>query len=222
MQPHDTVFGTGWWGPEINGIRESAGTYGRYSYDQLPALPFKLCGDFEWLKAQAEARDNIAREKPKENARALARLLADASDQRFSLPKVFLQFFGCADLQRRVRSCTDCFLDLSPVFVLSPVAGGSLVRFLADSQGCMFWYLYLSGNQAEHCVVSSPGFYGAEEEQWQIEPPNPDEIVFCEESFERFLCRFWLENEIWYFDYEKRPIFPAGRKYLDDYAAKSP
>jgi hypothetical protein len=127
-----------------------------------------------------------------------------------------VEFFRSPELQKRIRSCTDCFLDLSPACIPSPLADGFLLRFLADSQGCIFWYLYLLPGTIDHCVVASPDFYGAQAEQWQ-ETPDPDQIIFCEESLERFLCRFWLENEIWYCGYEKRPLFAEGRQYLDSY-----
>jgi hypothetical protein len=176
-----------------------------------------LRGDFAWLRRQPARTDNIAREKAAENVEALSALTQHATDRGLVLPPEFIEFFRSADLQHRVRSCTDCFLDLSPVFVPSPVAEGSLLRFLADSQGCIFWYLYQIPGSSDHCVVASPDFYGTEAEQWQEEPPDPNQIIFCEESFERFLCRFWLENEIWYCDYEKRPLFAEGRQYLDRY-----
>jgi hypothetical protein len=66
-------------------------------------------------------------------------------------------------------------------------------------------------------VVASPGFYGTEEEQWQEEPPDPAEIVFSAGSFEEFLCRFWLENEIWFVAYEETPMLDAGFRYIEQY-----
>jgi hypothetical protein len=93
-----------------------------------------------------------------------------------------------------------------------PIFVGYLVRFLADSQGCIFWYLYMTSDGGDHAVVASPGFYGTELEGWQDEKPNPDEIVFSAGSFEEFLCRFWLENEIRFSAYEKTTLPNAGTK----------
>jgi hypothetical protein len=123
-------------------------------------------------------------------------------------------------LQERIRSNTDCYLDLCSESVGSPLGDGHLVRFLADSQGCLFWYLYLTPDGSDHAVVSSPDFYGTEDEQWQEGPPDPGEIVFCAESFEAFLCRFWLENEIWYADWKKTPMPDVGREYIERYRRK--
>lgn len=108
-------------------------------------------------------------------------------------------------------------MDLCPEAIQSPIGGGYLVRFLADSQGCLFWYLYLTADGSDHAVVASPGFYGTEAEEWQEEPPDPGEIAFSAESFEGFMCRFWLENEIWFAGYEETPISDACHQYIERY-----
>jgi hypothetical protein len=217
MRVDETPFPAGWWGQGLPGVRPDVGTYGLYSHDPLPPLPFELRGDFAWMIRQPARDQNIAGEKQAENDTALARLVAGAAEHGLALPPAFLTFFHSPELQHRVRSCTDCFLDLSPAYVPTPLGDGLLLRFLADSQGCIFWYLYQLPGSAGHCVVASPDFYGPEAEQWQAEAPDPEQIIFCEESFERFLCRFWLENEIWYCDYEHRPQFAEGRRYLETY-----
>jgi len=222
MQSNRTPFATGWYAQGLANVRPRVGTYGRYRHDQLPALPFKFHGDFAWLAGQPVHGYSIASERPAENAAALVEVLRDASKHRLSLPPEFVAFFRTPDLQERVRSCTDCLLDLSPVLIASPVGkGGFLLRFLADSQGCIFWYLYLERGNTDHCVVASPDFYGSEAEQWRTEPPEPKKIIFVEESFERFVCRFWLENEIWFSGYEKTPMLAEGRQYLERYSGSA-
>jgi hypothetical protein len=111
-------------------------------------------------------------------------------------------------------------LDVCPALVRAPIADGYLVRFLADSQGCVFWYLFITPAGADLAVVSSPGFYGAEEEGWPYEAPNPSDLVFCEESFEAFLCRFWLENEICFSQYQKTPMPEPAKNYLEQYRGR--
>jgi hypothetical protein len=101
--------------------------------------------------------------------------------------------------------------------VPSPVGSGYLVRFLADSQGCLFWYLFIDADGTDHAVVCSPGFYGSPEEHWDDEAPDPNEIVFSEESFEAFLCRFWIENEICFSKYQGTPMPLAGKVYIRRY-----
>ena len=35
------------------------------------------------------------------------------------------------------------------------------------------------------------------------------------------MCRFWLENEIWFCSYENRPLFAEGRQYLECYGGRA-
>ncbi|MCI0663193.1 MAG: hypothetical protein L0220_19170 [Acidobacteria bacterium] len=124
-------------------------------------------------------------------------------------------------MRARIRSTTDCYLDLCPEAIQSPIGGGYLIRFLADSQGCLFWYLYLTADGSDHAVVASVGFYGTEAEEWQEEPPDPSEIAFSAESFEAFMCRFWLENEIWFAGFEETPMLDACQHYIEQYRNKT-
>jgi hypothetical protein len=151
-------------------------------------------------------------------------LRAAADRLGLRLPAAFLAFMATPSLHRRIRSSTDCALDLSPAPVRAPVGDGHLVRFLADSQGCLFWYLYLTPDGADHAVVSSQGFYGAwygsGGEQWSDEAPDAAAIAFCAESFEAFMCRFWLENELWFAAREQTPLPDVGRAYVEQYRRK--
>ncbi len=228
MKPSDSPFPCHWWGTDLGdlvpeSVRPEVFTYGRYAFEHLPPLPIDLRGDFGWL-ADARAHDRsvrcVAEEIATANAEAFASLRRSAVGAGVLLPETFAKFMGTPDLQVRVRSNTDCILDVCPELVRSPIGAGWLVRFLADSQGCVFWYLYLTADGSDHAVVSSPGFYGAPDEQWD-EEPDPKELVFAAESFEAFLCRFWLENEIWFADYEKTPMPVEGREYLARYGRGS-
>ena len=98
-----------------------------------------------------------------------------------------------------------------------------MIRFLADSQGCIFWYLYIPSGSVDHAVVSSPGFFGPEAGPEDNEGvADALEFVFAEESFEAFLCRFWIENELWFSEYEGVPMSETGRRYLEAYSASPP
>ena len=217
LKQEGTPFRPGWWGTELPGGRPRVGTYGLYPHQNLPPLPFDFQGDFAWLASQPTHKNHIAGEKSAENKSALAKLLSAQADGVHRPPNALVKFFSVPELQRRIRSCTDCYLDLSSAFVPCPNVDGFLLRFLADSQGCVFWYVFRPAAADDHCVVASPDFYGTEDEQWDSQSPDPAQIIFCEQSFERFLCRFWLENEIWYADHEKRPMMPLGQKYLEFY-----
>jgi hypothetical protein len=223
MEWDRSPFPCQWWGTSIDDVAERprVGTYGRYKFAALPPLPFEMRGGFEWLADAAPHNSHIGREKPAENQSSLKALRESATRLGVTLPESFLTFMGTPALQAKIRSTTDCFLDLCPALVRSPIGDGWLARFLADSQGCIFWYLFMIADGTDHAVVSSPGFYGTAGETWQEEEPDPNEIVFSEESFESFLCRFWLENEICFSKYNGTPMPAAGRTYLDRYRQRS-
>ncbi len=223
MLPSESPFPCHWWGTDLEnvGLREvrpRVGTYGRYEFDRLPPVPYEMRGDFDWLASAPEhAGHSIAVVQAAENAVALARLRKASVRLGVNLPEAFTRFMESPRLQQRVRSNTDCFLDLCPEPVRLPIGPGLLVRFLADSQACMFWYLYLTPDGSDHAVVSSSGFYGTEGERGEVKLPDPAKIVYCAESFEAFMCRFWLENEIWYVGWKKTPMPDVGQEYIERY-----
>jgi hypothetical protein len=220
MRCDQSPFPCHWWGTSIDGVpeRPRVGTYGRYSYARLPQLPVRLTGDFGWLANASRHTGHIGREKARENQIALKALKHNANDMGGKLPGSFVRFMDTPSLQQTIRSTTDCFLDVCPALVRAPIGDGYLVRFMADSQSCIFWYLYMTAGGADHAVVSSPDFYGTPEEDWQEEAPDPGQIEFSEESFEAFLCRFWIENEICFSQYDQTPMTEAAEKYLVAYS----
>jgi hypothetical protein len=225
MLPQNSPFPLHWWGISLEtvglgGVRPHVSTYGRYDFAKLPPLPVELRGDFSWLADQPVHKQNsIADEKAGENSDAIKELIATSAKMGIRLASEFVRFMQAPSLQQRIRSSTDCFLDLCPQPQRSPVGDGHLVRFLADSQSCLFWYLYITADGSDHAVVSSPDFYGTEEEQWQEDPPDPAALVFCAGLFEAFFCRFWIENEIWLAGWQKTPIPQLGQLYIEQYRA---
>lgn len=226
MRLEDSPFPPHWWGTSLEHVgldlvRPDVGTYGRYEFYALPPVPFDLRGDFAWLATTAAHEEHSIRdEKAVENVQALKDLQGSATSRGLRLPEAFVTFMATPSLQQHVRSNTDCFLDLCPAPIRSPLGDGYLIRFLADSQGCIFWYLYLTRDGCDHAVVASPDFYGTEAEQWGDEALDPLEIVFCAESFEAFICRFWLENEIWFAEWKKTSMPDVGRAYIEQYRHK--
>ncbi len=221
----ESPFRPFWWGVGLADVgvegRPDVGTYGRYEFQDLPPVPFAMAGDLAWLAAQpAHGEWPIG-----EEARAeLPALTAACERLGLTLPPAFLALMRTPDLQRRIRSCTACFIDVSAAPVRAPAGDGYLVRFLADQQGCLFWYLYLTADGSDHAVVCSPDFYDPSDdgdEDGEEEAGGPDAIVFCGESFETFLCRFWLENEIWFADNESSPMPDVGAEYISRYQALS-
>src|SRR5262245_48498943 len=227
MKLEQSPFPPGWWGFALDSVglqeqRPDVGTYGRYDFASLPDLPVRLDGGFGWLDGAPAHEYHIGSEQADRNPESLSRLVESCRADGVSLPQSFLKFMRAPELHRRVRSNTHCFLDVADGPVPSPVGDGVLVRFLADSQGCIFWYLYVPTGTDDHAVVSSTDFYDASGERLRDEEPDPRQLAFSAESFETFLYRFWIENEIWFAGYEGRPISEEGRRYLDLYPGLRP
>ena len=234
MLPANSPFPCHWWGTAMADVglaeqRPDRGTYGCYDYGRLPPLPFTLTGDFAWLAAAPAQRQNIATKYGSELGNAMRFLRASANDLGLRLPEPFTKFIETSTLQSRVRSTTDCFLDLCPELIRSPIGGGWLVHFLLDSQGCVFWYLYLTADGSDYAVVAAPDFYSTEvewsegdetdsdDEEREDDDRDPSAIAFCAESFESFMCRYWLENEIGFAPFRSTPMSNAARQYIEQY-----
>jgi hypothetical protein len=214
MRPQESPFRPYWWATGMSDVgveaRPDIATYGRYEFEDLPPVPFPMNGDLAWLERQAAHQEwpiigNAATE--------LDALLAACTRKQVPLPPAFTKFMASEALQRRVRSTTACYIDLD----CAPAAvkgGGWFVRFLADQQGCLFWYLFVTEDGADHAVVCSPEFFDSQECGIA---ERLDEVAFSAESFETFLCRYWLENEIWFAAHGGGEMPAVGAEYLELY-----
>jgi len=223
MQGADALFPQAWWATdlEIAGLaaqRPRVSTYAAYDCATLPRLPCELDGHFGWLAQAEEFDSHIGQESADANHTRLPGLLASAQALGLALPATFLQFMGDPQLQSRVPSCTDCFLFLPPAPVVAPIGEGWLVHFLADSQGCLFWYLFLRPGDAEPAVLCSTDFWGAAEDSDEGFAPDPQTLAWCAPSFEAFICRFWVENDLWLAHFEGEAPQPAAAEYARSYA----
>ena len=63
--------------------------------------------------------------------------------------------------------------------------------------------------------------YGPHDKGHDLDDRDPANLSFAAESFEAFLCRFWLENEIWFADYQGAPPPDVGQRYIDLYRGGS-
>ena len=222
MRSTDSPYPAAWYGTDLSNVglgevRPDVGTYGAYSYSDLPTLPLDLRGGFEWLEHEAAHSEHIGREKAAELPAAVDALRTACNALGLWLPRSFELFVRAPALWARVRSCTDCFLDIGPAPIRAPDGTGYLIRFLKDSQGCLFWYLYLVGDGTMHGVLVSSDFHGTAAEQGHDEPPAAADLVFCAESFEEFMARFWLENELWLAGYNGQAVSVAGAEYVARY-----
>ncbi|MBN1174180.1 MAG: hypothetical protein JXA67_18560 [Micromonosporaceae bacterium] len=219
MLAQESPFRPYWWGVSMADVgvscRPDVGTYGRYEFPELPPVPFAMTGDLAWLAEQPMHDEWCVGTKP---VAELPTLLGACERLGLSLPPAFLIFMRTPDLQRRVRSCTACFIDVDVAPVRAPAGDGYLLRFLADQQGCLFWYLYLTADGSDHAVVCSGDEYDSTSDGDEDGHDNdPDEIAFCGESFETFLCRYWLENEIGFANDDEAVMPDGAAEYISRY-----
>ncbi|MHC5538810.1 hypothetical protein ACYOEI_11360 [Singulisphaera rosea] len=182
----------------------------------LKELPHTLDGSFAWLTqtprhSQWAIGDRGARKLPAQ----LKSVIASASGYGTTLPEEFVAFVRTPALHAHLRSVTACYLDVAEA--LLPFAGGFLTRFLADQQGCAFWYLYTNKDASDHCIVSSLTFFDADEIDYEPEDLTETEFHFEAVSFEAFLSRFWLENEILFAKYDSTPPPDVDPRFLELY-----
>jgi hypothetical protein len=228
------TFPKAWLSVELKGFRDHPEPYRSYSpfhFDSLPSLPDKLFnGSYSWLpRIPITGGADTAFERLYPTV--LAQLVEQAKDLQVVIPMSFVTFITNATLTNSVRSATNCGFGIAKRLVPVPWESGYLLRFMADSQGCLFWYLYLT-KDSKDCVVVANQYYGGDPTsdrefmekhlgpEWDREDPpkQSDKIWYCAPSFESFVYRFWIENEIWYSLKENgRPGTDDQKEYLQTY-----
>lgn len=219
-----------WLHVQLPGYRELPGnhTYDEFPLEELPPIPIGLDDDCAWLISHGIAYALGALNQHERDI-APARVEKMALVAHLELPRSFRRFMSSPELQARVRSCTDCYLDPGERIVETIGSiRGHLIHFLSDSQSCAHWYLHIlpSGQTA---VLESPDLYCYEIEhsEW-IENPacrleridlRGLDFVFCAPSFPDFLYRFWIENEIWFaIEASKRTLNTLELDYVGHYS----
>jgi len=224
MTPEQTPFTAGWYGADLGEYRECGGTYCLFAYESLPPLPVEqFAGEFTWLgvmseKIEAETRPH--RPPPayyNKIINRLASLQEQARTLNLPLPEPFVRFMSRPDWQNMIPSCTACYFDLPEKIVPSPAGeGGYLIRFLNDQQGVLYWYLYLRP-EGNSCVLVSPAWMDDPEfatlEQRLIDMAA-EYTFFTSPTFEQFLYRFWLENNLWFALEDGASLTPEQNRYL--------
>jgi hypothetical protein len=228
-----------WLHVQLPGYRElpELHTYEGFRLEELPPIPIELDGDCAWLLSYGTAHpgeglNRYERAFPPLPPATVEKL---AGESNVVLPRSFRRFMSSPELQSRVRSCTDCYLDpgerIVETFGSIP---GHLVHFLSDSQSCAHWYLHIlpSGDAA---VLESEDLYcyQIENSAW-IENPSCRleridlgglDLAYCAPSFSDFLYRFWIENEIWCAledETSRRPLNALELDYVGHYVSKKP
>lgn len=211
------MFPAGWFtsGPDV--LWGMSSTYGFVPYEILPVLPaVPFDGSFSWLPPLPARRSPLTYEEEHGDGSlaSLPRLRTEARGRGLEIPEVFMRFVATPAIYERVPSITGCFLEFSMGVVRDPSSSrGGMLRFLNDSQGCAFWYLYMTPS-GDHCILASDQWLdGGDDEQSAL---DPQQYFWCAQSLEHFLYRFWLEDEIWTRVKRKQPLSPEQQRYLAD------
>ena len=158
-------------------------------------FPYRFDGSFGWLAEQPSHRHNIAAGYKRTLSRQWANILNESGRNEIRIPQAFADFITTSYLNSKIRSISDCYLGLARTFI--PFGKGHLLRFLNDSQGCAFWYLYIDSKTHQHCVAICYDYFDEDDDDSQdLSTISPKHFVYDSPSFEAWLCRYWLENEI--------------------------
>jgi len=218
----------GWIGSGLPDV-EIGATYGWFPLELLPPIDSSKAADWQWVPRL---------EEPLEWALDLGKgrgFLKRASAAGLFVPASFRAFVENPALGRAIRSNTACWWSLRPgSFAQVEALGKTLVCFLTDQQSCFYWYLVL--DEADPAVLASE--YDLLDDEWQDEAEDEDEeeeeddeeepaedeaevdeagdepqIFRVAGSFEEFIYRFWIENEIWFRTGDGEPLTPDMAAY---------
>ena len=220
-----------WLRVQLPGYREfpERHTYDGFRLEELPPIPVELDEECEWLMRYGKSYFTGGLNQYEHDIQpALIEKLA--LTRQIKLPHSFQRFMSSPELQSRVRSCTDCYLDPGERIVETiGSVPGHLIHFLSDSQSCAHWYLHIHSS-GDSAVLESPDLYcyQIEHSDW-IENPSCRlecidlsglDFAYCAPSFSDFLYRFWIENEIWFALRDKesqRPLSFLELQYVGHY-----
>jgi hypothetical protein len=175
-------------------------TYSPVPLDVMPPLGRGLGGTLDWLLDAPSQYPSLERGGgPAERDADAAGLRAIAP--ALSLTPTFRRFIEEAEPRRHIRSATDCYLDLAH-FAVAVNDGGVLIHFLSDQQWVLHWLLYV-GPDGSEAVVVTPNPLGFDEGEG--EPIRVVDLAdaanwmsVCSSTFEEFLYRYWIENELFF------------------------
>ena len=217
----EMILKKAWVFSDIEGVREveEGGTYYIFEYDKLPPIEINLDNEFNWLRPHSEYLSE--EDWSYDFKEQLEILQKDAKSKGLVIPKNFIEFMGTSDLLRRIRSNTDCYFELGDYIAEIPNTNGLyFLHFLSDSQYCRLWYLCLD-KEGNNCIVSSYKVYGHIEDPHEEEDDDDDNEYtvdyFCAPTFNDFIYRFWIENEIWFKIHEQQQLDEIEQRYVQYY-----
>ena len=233
VRANPTPFPSAWRNFDLGTLREGQGTYDAWAYDSVPALPIdEFRGEFQYLDVEPA---NRAKARTTARARRMGeRMVADAAEKGVALPAEFVKFMDNPALNRTFHSVTGCeftFPDKYSPIRSGPLGEGMHVLFYRDSQSCLLWDLYVHASGG-HCVIARwPDYFEPDPPDTDSEEPpyTGPRAWFVAPSFEAFVYRVWVENQLWYIqnadflrDSGETPprITPGIQAYIDYYTKR--
>lgn len=123
--------------------------------------------------------------------------------ERNQADPALLTFLDSPDLQGAIRSCTGCYHELGESLVNIVGTDDALLHILSDQQWTKHWLVYCSAGPHRGVVLAADlpyGFDTTDEYEAPVPTPlavtMPSDLTLVADSFEEFLKRFYLENEI--------------------------
>jgi len=186
------------------------------SESTAPNLAYlRLDGSLSWLPPLDpvnKAEMGPHHRGPAIRSKALGKLIAEAERLHLRLAASFLTLVRSIDLQYRIPSSCAAYFEVGSHFVKCPPsmdrnAGGYVIKFLQDQQGCWYASLYLDP-MGQHCVFfSALNPHECAEEEDEDEDEDDDVVpmdAFAKDAvlkamdFEEFLYHTWMD-ELCYF-----------------------
>ncbi len=216
----------GWWWSGLPGL-EAAGTYQLIPLERLPKIRPESIRSWDWIPDVASPLAWSIGDS--DDAEAFLRA-ASAADVLVS--ERFRSFISTPRLRWAIRSGTGCWWSLGrgrgvPVraeianalgfegpsehlalMAYVPGVGRHVVRFLTDQQDSLFWFLML-GDDDGAVLVSGRDL---------MEEPaaTADDVWKVATTFQEFIYRFWIENEISFRTEEGVPLSEEQQAYLSE------
>ena len=210
----DTV--RGWPFIELPGYREHPESATYATWKSAPPIPsYRLSHDFSWLLELPPnsysldglqwVEEKVSRWK-KFVPSHLDVLVDSANEVNLTIPQAFVTFLKSPNLLTRLPSCTGVFFKIpSRLIELQDSKEDRLLCFAHDYQGCLYWHLYL--RPTDYCIVATGCFFGGiddfdcgpdDESEFHLDRPTVKHFCIVENTFEGFIYRYWIENQIWF------------------------
>ncbi len=225
MTTPDSAIPRSWITAGYSRLWGTKGTYSSVAYERLPSLP-AVDASFSWLASVPDRDYSSTLDSDENKLQSLPRIQEELSRLGFALPEDFVTFLGRQDIHGRIPTCTNCYLELSEsVTELPGFPGSYVVRFMNDSQCCVLWHLLFQPSSTVRVLASSFFLerdifdameYAADDDQPLAYEDALSDACICAESFGEFICRFGIENMIWFATHDNETLSPVEQRYLDE------